>query len=462
MTRRLILAVSHAWEGELVERLGASTELVVVRRCADLADLLGAGAAGLADVALVSADLRQLDRMALDHLATHGVRTAGVTAPGDEAADRRLRQLGLTTVFAHDIDVDQIESRLASPDLGLSEPVPDEPAATARHGDEEVVEALRASGPGTATPRGARGDGPVAGGRTAGARATSASDEPFDPSAGRGRLIAVWGPTGAPGRSTVALNLAAELAREGLSTLLVDLDTYGSSLAQALSLLDEAPGVAAAARASEQGTLDLPALNRIAPSVSPGLRILTGLPRPERWPELRSGAVEHVLMLARELCDVTVLDCGFGIEDDEVLSYDTLAPRRNAATLTALARSDTLLVVGTGDPVGLQRLVRAVQEVGPIPSPRPRVVVNRVRASAVGSRPERRITEALSRFAGMDEVTYLPMDVEALDLAMLAGRTLAEAAPSSPLRVAIADLAASLLPPTHEPRSRRGRRAART
>ncbi len=121
--------------------------------------------------------------------------------------------------------------------------------------------------------------------------------------------------------------------------------------------------------------------------MSAGLRVLTGIPRAERWTELRAPSVAHVLTVARQLAGFVVVDCGFSIEDDEELSYDTLAPRRNAATLTALEPADELLVVGSGDPIGLQRLVRAVQDLGGVPAPTPRVVVNKVRASAVGSGP---------------------------------------------------------------------------
>ena len=57
----------------------------------------------------------------------------------------------------------------------------------------------------------------------------------------------VWGPTGAPGRTTLAIGLAAELAGSGLPTVLVDADTYGASVAQCLGLLDESSGLATAA-----------------------------------------------------------------------------------------------------------------------------------------------------------------------------------------------------------------------
>ena len=55
-------------------------------------------------------------------------------------------------------------------------------------------------------------------------------------------VIAVWGPAGAPGRTTLAVNLAAEIAAAGHSVALVDADPYGGAIAPALGLLDEAPG----------------------------------------------------------------------------------------------------------------------------------------------------------------------------------------------------------------------------
>ena len=413
MSRGVLTAVGGSWEPDLVAAVEGTQEYAVARRCADLADLLAAGAAGLGEVALVSPDLRALDRAALHELTQHSVHVAGVVARGDEMGERRLRQLGLEVVVAADV---------ASSDLA-----------------DALDQLVAGSGSGLA----AESDPPE--GSDEGAAETL------------GRVVAVWGPTGAPGRSTVALNLAAELATRA-PTLLVDLDTYGSSLAQALGLLDEAPGMAAACRAADQGSLDLPALARVAPEAGDGLRILTGIPRAHRWTELRAASVSHVLTLARRLAAHVVVDCGFSVEDDEELSYDTLAPRRNATTLTALELADDLLVVGAADPIGLQRLVRAVQDLASVPSPQARVVVNKVRASAVGARPERRIGEALGRFAGMDDLTYLPWDQASLDGAMFAGKALREFAPQSDLRrgfVALADWYAAAQP-TRRDRARRG------
>ena len=76
------------------------------------------------------------------------------------------------------------------------------------------------------------------------------------------RIIAVWGPGGAPGRSTLAIELAVELARGGRHVGLIDADTHAPSLALALGLADEGPGFAAACRQAELGGLDARELTR--------------------------------------------------------------------------------------------------------------------------------------------------------------------------------------------------------
>lgn len=398
----VLTAVSHHHETAVVAAVGDARGLTLVRRCADLAELLSAGAAGVARVAVVSADLRGLDRDALRHLAGHGVRVAGFVDPVDEEGERRLRQLGVATMLHPGDAPSAVGAALA----GLAEATTSQPLPAAAPPVD-----LEPEPPGVPTP-----------------------------------VTVVWGPTGAPGRSTVAVTLAAALAGAGVRTLLVDLDTWGASVAQLLGLVDEAPGVAAAARASEQGALDVPGLARLAPEALPGLRVLTGLPRADRWPELRAAAVEDVLRLARSVADHVVVDVGFALEDDEELSYDTAAPRRNAATLTALEVADHLVAVGAADPVSLQRLVRGVQEVAVIPAPRPLVVVNKVRAEVAGPRPERAIREVLGRFAGLEEVRMLPWTPDDCDAALLAGRALTEVRPRSPLTVAVAGLAAEVDP----------------
>jgi MinD-like ATPase involved in chromosome partitioning or flagellar assembly/DNA-binding NarL/FixJ family response regulator len=415
----VVTAVSDAvWEAELVAALERGDLGVgIVRRCVDLADLLATATTGSARAAVLSADLRRLDREALSRLSVAGVAVVGLVPPGDEDAERRLRQLGVQHVLPSDSPPDVLSAAVLQAVRGEVEPTPGERLDLA-----DLSAAFGTSRPAEPAPL------------------------PLDVPVGSGRLVAVWGPTGAPGRTTVAIALASEVAVAGRSALLVDGDVYGGVVAQALGLLDESPGLAAAARLANAGSLDLPGLANLARQVAPELRVLTGIARADRWPELRPSAVEQVLQLARSLSSLTVVDCGFSLEQDEELSYDTAAPRRNGATLAALEAADTVVVVGQGDPVGLQRLVRGLGDLREaVPGASTVVVVNKVRGTAVPGDTAAEIRGALSRYAGVDDCTLVPLDTAALDAALAAGRTLAEAAPASPARTALAALAGSLV-----------------
>jgi MinD-like ATPase involved in chromosome partitioning or flagellar assembly len=257
--------------------------------------------------------------------------------------------------------------------------------------------------------------------------------------------VAVWGPTGAPGRTTVAVGVADELARLGARTLLVDADVYGGTVAASLGLLDESPGLAAACRHAAASRLDAAALAATCWQLNPRLRVLTGLPIASRWPELRPTAVTAVLGAARELADYTVLDCGFCLETDEEISFDTLAPRRNGATLAVLDAADVVLVVGAADPIGMQRLVRGLTDLRDAEVEAPVwVVLNKVRRGAVPGDPATELGAALEQFTGRSAAAMLPYDRESVDAALATGRSLGEQRPASPLRKAVVELAAGL------------------
>ncbi|MCH8613584.1 AAA family ATPase [Arsenicicoccus dermatophilus] len=401
----VLTALPDGWDADVVVALG--TRVTVGRRCVDLPDLMAAAEAGLGDVVLLSARLRRLDLSAVRDLRLRSVGVVGLVAPGDEAEETRLRQLGVSTLVPADA---------APADLYAA-----------------VVAAL------ARTTAASPADQPA--GEADPADPASRSPEP----AGRGRVIAVWGPHGAPGRTTLAVNLAIELGAAGVRTLLVDLDTHAASVAQHLAVLDEAPGLAAACRAAEHGTLDRLSLARLAPEVAPGVRVLTGIPAADRWPEVRSAAVERILDVARLEHDLVLVDCAASLDDDEELSYDTLAPRRNMATLTALEVADEVLAVGAADPVGLQRLVRGLRDLGDRDVEPRAVVVNKLRSAAVGPRAGERVRVLLERFAGVARLRLLPFDPDAADQALLGGVSLREAAPGSPLAPALADVARLLL-----------------
>ncbi|MCQ1952804.1 chromosome partitioning protein [Arthrobacter sp. zg-Y238] len=404
--------------------------VTVVRRCTELAELVAVSQSGIVRAAVVADEAGELTAALAERLAAAGVALVALT--DDPVLQPRL-------------DAMRIVNAPSGVDPGaLAELI----ATAVRALDQEVEGAAAAGSNALADPAAAFGAGSTG----------PAPADAAEPDGRRGTVIAVWGPAGAPGRTTLAVNLAAEAAAAGGEVLLIDADTYGSSVAVSLGLLDESAGVAQACRLADQGLLDDAALRRISVSVSlrgQRLAVLTGITRSDRWVELRPAALAGVLNAARRVADLTVVDCGFSLETDEELSFDTIAPRRNASTLLVLDAADTVYAVGAADSVGVPRLVRALSDLAAaVPAAEPRVVLNKVRASSVGRQPESQLRGAWERFGPGGEIAaFLPADYDAADASLLSGTALLETAPASVLRAAIAELAG-----VQVPRRRRGAR----
>ena len=392
-----------AWESRLLPLLaGPGASVRLARRCVDIPDLVASAAAGRAGLALVSMSVSGWDADVVARLTDCRVRTVAVADGSVE--ENRGHRLGVGAVLSTDT---------------ASDP-------------EAVVRALLAA----AEPNLATADAP---GETLDAVFAHAPDGAANGVPGGG-VVAVWGPTGAPGRSTVALGLAAAGAQRRIPTLLVDADVYGGATGQMLAVLDEVSGVLAAVRAAAEGTLDRDRLAAAAREVGPSLRVLTGLPRADRWTALRPAAVRELLTVARHQHRLVVVDCGFCIEQDEELSFDTAAPRRNGATTTVLEHADLVIAVGSADPLGLTRLARARGDLRElVPTADVRLVVNKVRSGLGWSRDE--VAATLLTAIGEVPLAFLPLDQPAVDQAWLTGCPVSEAAPSSALTAAFDALA---------------------
>ncbi|MFD1507383.1 hypothetical protein FE374_13680 [Georgenia yuyongxinii] len=517
MTTGVLLALTGAEEGAVVRALDApGTGMRVVRRCADVPEVLAAASAGLGAVAVLAADLPGVDRTVTARLRATGVRTLlvardqdrercaalGADAVGSAGADpgflaAQVIALARAAPGTDAAPTDVGSAPTALPPADLSYPEPHHSGTSSGGGDgggpgagDGAGDPQVAGGAARVEFRSDRGRGAVGeptgarrGDRTAGAtdaaamHATPATDDAPQPDDARkpgdarkpdyarkpddaaGRLVVVWGPPGAPGRTTVAVTLAAEMARLRPGALLVDADTEAPSVTQVLGLLDDSSAIAVAARHASHGRLDPATLGRLCPIVDDDLRVLTGLTRADRWRELPGAALEVVWETARRVSPWSVVDVGAGLGDDA--GFDPVyGPQRHQAATSALAAADVVVVVGAGEPVGMRRLVMALSDLADRAVLRPDVervvVVNRVRPSAAGPHPTRSILEALTRFAGVTDAVLVPDDRPSLDKAVLLGSTLTAAAPGSPARHALQALAARLV---GEPTA--GRRRAR-
>ncbi len=401
----LVAAAGARWESPLLPKLSApGAQVRLARRCVDLPDLVAAAAAGRGSVVLVSSMVDGWDGDVVARLADCQVAT--VVVAEDLVDAERSRRLGADRVLSADTAAD--------PQLVV----------------EALLEAARDAP--AADPDIALGADP----------ARQAADLDLAAVAD-GQVVAVWGPTGAPGRSTVALGVAAAAARQQVSTLLVDADVYGGATGQMLAVLDEVSGVLAAVRSASAGTLDRAELAAAARTVAPGLQVRTGLPRADRWTALRSAAVREVLAVGRRSAELVVVDCGFCIEQDDELAFDSAAPRRNGATTTVLEQADMVVVVGSADPLGLTRLARARGDLRElVPAAAVRLVVNKVRPGLGWSRDE--VAATLLRAIGEVPLAFLPHDQGAVDRAWNSGQAVGEGAAASPLSSSLDDLAARL------------------
>ena len=200
----LVVASGAAWESPLLALVGERHDLVLLKRCVDVDDLLASASAGQADAAVVALDAPGLDHAAVDLLHRHQVRVVAVAGSGSpDAVQTRAARIGVDGLVGAD-DLARVVELLERDDEPLS---------------DEVVEP-----------------------ETSAAAAATA-----------GRVLVVWGPAGAPGRTTLSCGVAAALAARGLRTTLVDADPYGGSVAQHLGVLDEVSGLLSVARSSADG-----------------------------------------------------------------------------------------------------------------------------------------------------------------------------------------------------------------
>lgn len=276
------------------------------------------------------------------------------------------------------------------------------------------------------------------------------------------RTIAVWGPAGSPGRSTLAIELAVELARGGRHVGLVDADTHAPSIALSLGLADEGPGFAAACRQAASGVLDPRELARVSlPLGRSGVDVLTGINRTSRWPELSGPRVGAALEVCREWVDHVVVDVAASLErDEEIVSDLDDGPRRNAATLAALTSADLVVAVVGADPLGVARFLKAVPELRSAIGTTPvAVIANRLRPGALGIDARGQVRRTLDRFAGVEEVWFVPQDPRSADAALLSGQPIAEVAPKSPVVHALRRFVGeAVIVAPQQPAQRRGRR----
>ena len=259
----------------------------------------------------------------------------------------------------------------------------------------------------------------------------------YQPGHRLGKIVTVWGTHGAPGRSTIAFNLAALAAQQGQQVCLIDADTYAPSLDALMALEDTGSGLAILCSDADRAQLDekkAGAIMERVPLKNGTFDFLSGITSSSRWPEVRACAFAEVLEWLKHRYDLVICDVAAPIEVDEELTFDGPAPRRNAATLTALACADRVIALGEADVIGLPRLINLAREVQSRPdlfAPETDVQywLNRSRREAAGFNPEAKMRDNWARYLSVPLTGVIPYERKVMDRLRRNGEALLEVAP---------------------------------
>ena len=357
-----------------------SLPLQIVRRCRDATELLSIAKAHLVQLVAVDTEMLELEGATIQELAAENVAIIA---------------------FAPLEDVDQFNSRggisvLAKADPRIEQPEQSEAARLL----EQMMSTLMPPPPPNPREEFRQDHAELAG--------------------SIGQIIAFWGAVGAPGKTTLALNIASRLRYFG-RVLLVDADTVEPSLAQMLGIALDTSGVVTGCRLAEQGKLKPDLFPQLVTRVGFGVDLLTGLTKAERWREVGQHALSALLEMARINYRWILVDLASGAEDQSDL-LASMGPPRYGAALGAFDVADLVVEVGLADPVGIRRLLvnhnwAVAQEMWNCPT---LAVVNRGRASVGGANWRNSIAHVVSATVADLPVALVREAEEDFDRALVA------------------------------------------
>jgi len=224
-------------------------------------------------------------------------------------------------------------------------------------------------------------------------------------------VIAVSSPYGSTGKTTVAINVALELAAEKARVLLIDGDIQGPAVANHFVLTQQPAGIQAALRIASQQRFDLEQLERLSFQFQRStLRIMPGSQNFPGQP-IDPAAVANLLDTARLGYEFTVIDLG-------CLGADSHGAQTELIN-TIFSLADRTVVVCLADPIGIFRLLNIENIIAGAGNPVD-LVMNRVRNSVIAS-ARREIAITLQRLSTLEPKAYLPDDPQQIDQALRQG-----------------------------------------
>lgn len=248
------------------------------------------------------------------------------------------------------------------------------------------------------------------------------------------KIISVQSICSGAGRSSIAVNLAFEFAAAGERVLLIDLDENWPSIHRQLGLPNQQAAVLAAIRLLEQGKLDANAFEELSVRLiarGTSVDFLSGYGLNLNRDAINYGGIANLIQSFEQRFSVIVVDAPAGMQ---------------SKMLSAIASVATnVLQVTQTDAVSLGRFldVQAALSVAPSAGIPTHLVLNRLRASVLGARPEWQVQQVLRDRTAYTNATVVPED-PAFDDALQRGLPLRQLGGKSKAMAALGELAARL------------------
>jgi MinD-like ATPase involved in chromosome partitioning or flagellar assembly len=222
------------------------------------------------------------------------------------------------------------------------------------------------------------------------------------------QIIAVTSPHGSTGKTTVAINIALELASEKYSVLLIDADLEGPSVANYFCLSELPAGLVGALRIASQHRFDQTQLERLSIKIpKSSITVLPGVISDQAL-ELTIESIQAILDVAKASFDFVVVDLG------------SLKPKQEFdLTSEVVRKSDQVVLVALADPIGIFRLLRIEKYLLSL-TEQPKLVVNRTRNSVI-SQAKSEIKTTLAGLGSIEAAAFLPDDPVHVDQATRLG-----------------------------------------
>ena len=237
------------------------------------------------------------------------------------------------------------------------------------------------------------------------------------------RVIMVSSTKGGTGKTSLAVNLAVGLAEAHVRTLLLDLDVQFGDVGIVLGL--DRPQRTLHDLAAAAGDLDPEKLRGYVIKHGSGLHVVPAPLRPEEGDEIDSARIATIIQTARGMYDAIVVDT---------------APLFDGPMLTALDRSDQVLLVSTPDVPSMKNIRLALQTLDLLGFPTERIALVANRSGMPGGASASEIAETIGR-----SIRYVLPEDSIVPSSINSGVPATIFKPKSPFAIAVKKIVVALM-----------------